>query len=158
MRDGDSLVPWEQYALALIGEVIDERPIYFSSSGNAAVSLGLTNYLVRQGLAYRLNNGPLEEVESPGGVIRMLPSPYESVIGQWVDMPRTHTLLTEVFMHRSGIPDEWTHWPDLATIGIPNYYAWGYLALSQAALQTSDEELMEQYRERAEAWSRLGTG
>lgn len=158
LRDGDSLVPWEQYALALIGEVIDERPIYFSSSGNAAVSLGLTDYLVRQGLAYRLNNGPLEEVEGTEGVIRMLPSPYESVIGQWVDMARTHTLLTEVFVHRSGIPDEWTHWPDLATIGIPNYYAWGYLALSQAALQTSDEELMEQYSERAEAWLRLGTG
>jgi hypothetical protein len=67
-------------------------------------------------------------------------------------------LLTEVFVHRSGIPDEWTHWPDLATIGIPNYYAWGYLALSQAALQMSDEELMEQYSERAEAWLRLGTG
>jgi len=134
LRDGDSLVPWEQYALALIGEVIDERPIYFSSSGNAAVSLGLTDYLVRQGLAYRLHNGP------------------------HTDMPRTHTLLTEVFVHRKGIPDEWMHWPDLATIGIPNYYAWGYLALTQAALQTSNEDLMEQYRERAEAWSRLGTG
>ena len=158
LRDGDSLVPWEQYALALIGEVIDERPIYFSSSGNAAVSLGLTDYLVRQGLAYRLHNGPLEGDEGAEGVLRMLPSRYEAVIGQWVDMPRTHTLLTEVFVHRKGIPDEWMHWPDLATIGIPNYYAWGYLALTQAALQTSNEDLMEQYRERAEAWSRLGTG
>ena len=158
LRDGDSLVPWEQYALTLINEVIDERPIYFSSSGNAAVSLGLTEYLVRQGLAYRLNNGPLEETEDTEGIIRMLPSPYEAVIGQWVDMRRTHTLLTEVFMHRSGIPDEWTYWPDLSTIGIPNYYAWGYLALSQGAQQASDEDLMEVYRERAEAWSRLGTG
>jgi hypothetical protein len=67
-------------------------------------------------------------------------------------------LMDEVFVHRTGIPEAWSHWPDLATIGIPNYYAWTYLALTQAALQTSNEEAMEFYRERSEAWSILGTG
>jgi len=157
LRDGQTLSPWHQFALSLINQVIDERPIYFASSGNAAASLGLSDHLVRQGLAFRLYNGPLED-EGADGILAMQPSPYESVIGDWLDVPRTQMLMDEVFVHRTGIPEAWSHWPDLATIGIPNYYAWTYLALTQAALQTSNEEAMEFYRERSEAWSILGTG
>ena len=152
---GRFLSPWEQFALNLINESIDERPIYFASSGNAATSLGLQPYLYRQGLAFRLNNGPLEEVEDLG-IVRMDPSAYSAVIGGWTDVPRTQQLLDEVFIHRTGIPDEWSHWPDIATIGIPSYYAWAYLALTQAAMQAEDEPALEQYQERAEAWSLLG--
>ena len=154
--DGVTLAPWQQYALSLITEVIDERPIYFASSGNAATSLGLTGSLVRQGLAFRLHNGSLED-EAPDGVLEMQPNPYESVIGDWVDVPRTRLLHDQVFLHHTGIPDQWQHWPDRSTIGIPNYYAWGYLALTQAASQMSDAAAMARFRERAEAWSRLGT-
>jgi len=153
---GSSLLPWQQYALTLINEVIDERPIYFASSGNAATSLGVNGYLVRQGLAFRLNNGPLEE-QGAEGFIRMEPTPYASVIGAWVDVERTRTLLDEVFVHSTGIPDDWSHWPDVATIGIPNYYAWTYLALTQAAIQNSDEEAIEMYQARAAAWTSLGS-
>ena len=74
-----------------------------------------------------------------------------------MDLPRTRILLDDVFVHRTGIPDDWTHWPDLATIGIPNYYAWSYLALTQAAIQNSDEEAIETYQARAEAWRLLGS-
>ena len=83
-------------------------------------------------------------------------SPYTPVIGEWLDVPRTRILLEEVFVHRTGIPDEWSHWPDPATSGIPNYYAWCYLSLAQAALQDGDEPNFELYQERAEAWSMLG--
>jgi hypothetical protein len=153
---GSSLLPWQQYALTLINEVIDERPIYFASSGNAATSLGVNGYLVRQGLAFRLHNGPLEE-QGTEGFVQMEPTPYASVIGAWVDVTRTRTLLDEVFVHRTGIPDDWLHWPDVATIGIPNYYAWTYLALTQAAIQNSDEEAIETYQARAAAWTLLGS-
>ncbi len=156
LAGGSALMPWQQYALTLINEVIDERPIYFASSGNAATSLGVNGYLVRQGLAFRLHNGPLEDQGSEG-FMRMEPTPYASVIGAWVDLPRTRTLLDDVFVHRTGIPDDWTHWPDLATIGIPNYYAWTYLALTQAAIQNSDEEAIETYQARADAWTLLGS-
>jgi len=84
-------------------------------------------------------------------------SPYTAVTGDWVNVPRTRTLFEEVFVHRSGIPDEWSHWPDLATIGIPNYYAWGWLALAQAAAQAGDEEALDRFQERAEAWTALGS-
>jgi hypothetical protein len=151
---GEVISPWQQFALNLIGESIDERPIYFASSGNAAATLGLASYLVREGLAFRLNNGPLEEAE--GGPLRMEESAYAPVIGEWVDVERTRTLLEDVFIHRGGLPDEWTHWPDLATIGIPSYYGWAYLALAQAAMQTQDEEALAHYQDRAETWLVFG--
>ncbi len=155
VQAGQFLSPWQQFALNLINEVVDERPIYFASSGNAASSLGLQPYLYRQGLAFRLNNGPLVEEEAPG-IQRMEPSAYTPVIGEWTDVARTQQLLDEVFIHRTGIPDEWSHWPDIATIGIPSYYAWAYLALTQAAIQNEDEAAIDRYQARAEAWSSLG--
>jgi Protein O-mannosyl-transferase TMEM260-like len=158
IEGGRYLMPWHQYALSLINQVIDERPVYFASSGNAASELGVNDYLVREGLAFRLKNGMPEGVEEgEDGVVRMQASPYVSVVGNWVDVPRTRTLLDDVFIHRSGIPDGWTHWPDIATIGIPNYYAWAYLALTAAAIQADDGEAIAKYQERAEAWTLLGS-
>lgn len=156
LRGGEFLAPWQQYALNLIGAVIDERPIYFASSGNASESLGVQQYLVRHGLAFKLNPGELVETEGATAV-RLLPSPYSTVTGDWIDVDRTRTLLEEVFVHRTGIPDEWAHWPDIATVGIPNYYAWGYLALMQAAVQVDDQTGLDRYQNRAEAWTQLGS-
>jgi hypothetical protein len=153
---GDLLAPWQQYGLTLINNILDERPVYFASSGNAATSLGLDRYLVRHGLAFKLHNGELPQT-APEGVVRMDPSPYTSVIGDWVDVERTRVLVEEVFVHRTGIPDQWDHWPDQSTIGIPNYYAWAYLALTQAAIQAGDQEALDRYQERAEAWNALGS-
>jgi hypothetical protein len=156
LSNGQLVYPWMQYALTLINEVAGERPVYFASSGNAASSLGLDRYLIRQGLAFKLSPTPLED-GAPEGVVRMAASPYASVVGDWVDVTRTRALLDDVFMHRTGIPDGWSHWPDQATIGIPNYYSWAYLALTQAALQAGDQEAAARYQERTEAWSTLGS-
>jgi hypothetical protein len=176
LRVGEVLAPWQQFALNLISQSIDERPIYFASSGNAAATLGLQSYLVREGLAFRLNNGPLAETDAAdapaaadsasaapdterqrlAGVMMMEPSPYAPVIGEWVDVTRTRALLDEVFIHRAGLPDEWSHWPDIATIGIPSYYGWAYLAMAQAAIQAEDAEALDRYQQRAEAWLVFG--
>jgi len=153
-RAGDVLSPWQQFALNLISDSIGERPIYFASSGNAAGSLGLQSYLVRQGLAFRLNDGMLSE-ETAVGVVRMDDSPFSAVTGDWVDVARTQTLMDEVFVHRTGLPEGWTFWPDRSTLGIPSYYAWGYIALAQAALLTGEQDSLIRYQERAEAWSLL---
>jgi hypothetical protein len=156
LRGGEFLAPWQQYALNLMGAVIDERPIYFASSGNASESLGVQRYLVRHGLAFKLNPGELVE-DDAAATVRLQPSPYSTVTGDWVDVDRTGILLEEVFVHRTGIPDEWSHWPDIATVGIPNYYAWGYLALMQAAVQADDQPGLDRYQNRAEAWTQLGS-
>jgi len=156
LRAGQYLYPWQQYALVMLMESIDERPVYFASSGNAASSLGVSEYLVRQGLAFKLSPEPLV-TGRPDGPMRMAPSPYNNIIGDWVDVERTATLVDDVFVHRTGIPDGWDHWPDEATIGIPNYYAWAHLALAQSFLQSGDSAAMNHHQERAEAWTLLGS-
>jgi hypothetical protein len=156
LRAGQYLAPWQQYALVMLMESIDERPVYFASSGNAASSLGVNEYLVRQGLAFKLSPEPLQ-AGLPDGPMRMTPSPYNNIIGAWVDVGRTRALVEQVFVHRTGIPDGWDHWPDESTIGIPNYYAWAHLALAQSFLQAGDSAAMTHHEERAEAWTLLGS-
>lgn len=150
---GMLLQPWQRFALTLLVESIEDRPIYFASSGNAAASLGVQPYLVRQGLAFRLSNGP------PADNPHFTPlgqSPYLPVTGEFVDAGRTALLADEVFIHRGGIPD-WDHWPDIATIGIPNYYSWVYLALIEAARATDDVVARDRYEVQAQMWQSLGT-
>ncbi len=147
------LYPWQQFALAIIANSLDDRPIHFASSGNAAESLGMSPYLVRQGLAFKLYDGPDPTTEP--GVVAMKSSPLTAVTGQYVDVPRTETLLDKVFMHRSGLP-HWDHWPDASTIGIPNYYAWAYYAVAQAEAQQGDTEEANRLREAGDLWSVLG--
>ncbi len=150
---GQYLAPWQRFALTILVESIEDRPIYFASSGNAAASLGVHPHLVRQGLAFKLYNG------DPGtaGFTRLEPSPYTVGTGDWLDVPRTEQLVDDVFVHRGGIPDGWGHWPDIATLGIPNYYSWVYTALMQAATQRGDTEAVDRLRERAQVWLALGT-
>ena len=152
MSAGTVVFPWQQFALSLIRNSINDRPIYFASSGSAAQSLGLVPYLVRQGLAFRLNPGPPDL--TVGHVLIDEPQ-LIPVTGPWLDVERTAKLVESVFVHRSGIPDEWPHWPDRSTIGIPNYYAWAYAALAQVALQEGDRELQSSYEERLRAWENL---
>jgi hypothetical protein len=73
-----------------------------------------------------------------------------------VHVPRTEQLLEQVFVHRSGLP-EWDRWPDHSTIGIPNYSAWAYFALAQAAAQNDRQEILEKYRALGDRWATLGT-
>ena len=109
-------------------------------------------YLVRQGLAFRLSNGA--PADNPR-YVSLGQSPYLPVTGEFVDSGRTKLLVDEVFIHRGGIP-EWDHWPDIATIGIPNYYSWVYLALIEAAIQTNDLEARDRYEILAQQWQALG--
>jgi len=152
---GPVLYPWHQFALIIIDQSLGDRPVYFASSGSAGRELGLTPYLIREGLAYKVHNGdPWEFL--PGGVVELPPSEYLSVLGLLLNAPRTNRLVWEVYIHRSGLPDEWSHWPDRSTIGIPNYYAWTYYALFQAATLAGDEEEGARNRDRGDALGILG--
>lgn len=150
-----TIQPWHRIALSVIANSWGDRPIYFASSGGASSTLGLDPYTIRHGLAFKLNDG-LPQPDSTNA-IRMMPTaaPATQVTGNWVDIERTEALLEEVFMHRGNIPD-WSHWPDHSTVGIPNYYSWAYLSLFQAAADAGDNEGLQRWRERAEAWSLLG--
>ena len=152
---GDYLYPWHQFALTILSQSIGHRPIYFASSGNAASELGIARYLVRQGLAFKLNNGPVSAGQ-PAGTVTIVDTPLRNVTGPAVDVPRTEQLVEQVFIHRSDLP-RWSHWPDHSTIGIPNYYAWAYYALAQAAAQGDQVPRMEKYRDLGDLWATLGS-
>jgi hypothetical protein len=149
------LYPWHQFALAIISQSLGERPIYFASSGSTGRDLGLAPYLIREGVVYKLHNGDPRGA-MPEGVVELPASEYLSVLGLLVNVPRSTRLVWDIYQHRSGLPDEWSHWPDHSTIGIPNYYAWAYYALFQAAAQAGDEEEAERNRDRGDAWGILG--
>jgi hypothetical protein len=151
---GSYIEPWHQFALAIISSAIGDRPVYFASSGNAAGQLGLTPFLVRQGLAFRLNEGVPDPV-ALGEVVELPVSAFTNVTGTYLDARRTQVLASEVFLHRSGLPDDWPWWPWRAVLGIPSYYSWVHYALYQWALQEGDTGEAEHQLGRAEAWARL---
>ena len=156
LRRETLIYPWHQFALSIISNSLGDRPIYFASSGNAAGDLGLTPFLIRQGVAYRLNPG-LPDPAVMEGLEELTPSPLTSVTGIWLDVERTRKLAWEVFMHRSGLPDGWSHWPYRAVLGVPSYYAWVHYSLYQAAAQEARQEEALENMDRAEAWARLGS-
>jgi hypothetical protein len=145
------LEPWHQYALAIVDTAFaDDRPVYWSNLGPDPASLGLDAFLVRQGIAFKLNDGGV-----PAGLVALPGDPaLLRGVGRWLDLPRTEALVNRGFVHRSGLPN-WGHWPDAATIGIPYQYGLTYQALALAAEGRRDRRDAEQYADRARAWVRL---
>jgi len=156
LRRGQIITPGMQFALTLINESLNERPIYFSSNAGTAASLGLEDQLVRQGLAFKLCQGDPAD-GGFAGAVRIAGSAYSLVTGDWIDVPRTEKLLDEAFAHHSGIPDDWGHWPYPSEKGVPRFYGWAYLALAEAAVQAGESGRAERYLKRTEAWMALGS-
>ena len=129
LPEGTVMVPADFFMAQIIQTAMGDRPIYFAMTTQAYEELNLRPYLVRQGVALKLNDGPVQP-DSARGIYAVPPSGLTGVIGPYIDMPRTETLLSEVFMHRGGIPDEWGHWVDIATEGIPAYYGYTHRGMA----------------------------
>jgi hypothetical protein len=153
-QGGTYLEPWQRFALSIIRSSMGDRPVYFASSGNAASQLGLTPYLIRQGLAFKLHE-TVPDAAAIEGVVELPLSAFTSVTGIFLDYQRTEALASEVFMHRTGLPDEWPRWPWRAVLGIPSYYTWTHYALYEGALLEENQEKADYQLDRAEAWGRL---
>jgi hypothetical protein len=154
LRAGTYLTSEHQLAAAIIASSLGDRPVYFSSNASTiATTLGLSDRLVRQGLAHRLLE--TDPASVPGLEPMPLGSPLASATGAFLDTVRTERLLDEVFVHRNGLP-EWDFWPD-RSVSVPFFYAWAYLAVAQAAYQRGDEPTMERYQAAAERWGVLGS-
>jgi hypothetical protein len=151
---GTYLEPWHQFALNIVSTALGDRPVYFASSGNAVAQLGLSSFIVRHGLAFRLNEGPPDPLTS-GSIVALPASPSTNVTGLFLDPVRTQTLAKDVFLHRNGLPDEWPRWPWRAVMGIPSYYSWVHFALYEWALMEEDAEEAGYHFDRAEAWAVL---
>jgi len=147
------LSPADVFLLQIVQTAIEDRPIYFASTTQAYNKVGLAPFLIRQGLALKLNNGPVEEDKEAG--IYKTPADLASFFGHYVDLPRTDALLWDVFMHRGGLPDEWDFWVDVATLGFPTYYGYTHMVAAQIHADEGNEEEAERHLERFEAWLEL---
>jgi hypothetical protein len=148
------MVPSTIFLAQIIDASLDDRPIYFAMTTQAYEELNLRPFLIRQGVAMKLNDGPVEADEGRG-IYEVPPSQLAGVIGPWIDVPRTEMLLSEVFMHRGGLPEEWGHWADSATDGIPAYYGYTHMGLGHVYETHGDTAAAERHYDIAERWLRL---
>ena len=121
----------DQLTLAIIQDSIGERPIHFASTGSQARTVGLDQFVVRQGLAAKLR---LENLEGAAGVVRL----SDAVGGEWLDFDRSMALASEVFMYR-GLRDR-EIWADRATLNIPWHFYFLYLQMADAVSLTREAE------------------
>jgi hypothetical protein len=127
---GTYLIPADIYMAQMIVSAIDDRPIYYAMTTAAYDDLHLRPFLIRQGLAYKLNNGPVQPDSTRGIYAVPEVGALPALLGPYIDLTRTETLLNDVFVHRGGFPDRWNHWVDSATEGIPMYYAYTHFGVS----------------------------
>ncbi len=150
--EGTGLVPADMFLAYIITTSIADRPIYFAMTTQAYSQLNLFDFLLRQGVAFKLMNGPITAdpakgiVEIPGGT---------PLTGRFIDVPRTETLVDKVFMHHPGFPDKWTHWTDVATEGIPSYYGYTLQILAYAYETQGQQDKAMAASKRAEPFLNL---
>jgi hypothetical protein len=148
------MVPADVFLAQIIHAGLDDRPIYFAMTTQAYENLNLRPFLIRQGVAMKLNRGPVEP-DIGRGIYEVPPSQLTGIIGPYIDVPRTEALLTDVFMHRGGFPEQWGHWVDAATDGIPAYYGYSHAGLSYVYEVYGETEAANRHMRIAEQWLRL---
>jgi hypothetical protein len=149
------MVPADVFLAQIVDTALDDRPIYFAMTTQAYDNLSLRPFLIRQGVALRLNNGPVE-VDAGRGIHRMPESQLAGIMGPYVDVPRTEALLSDIFIHRGGFPDEWGHWADTATEAIPSYYGYSHFGLAEVYTSLGEVERARHHMQQAERFLRLG--
>jgi hypothetical protein len=154
LERGTAMFPADIFLAQIIMTALRDRPIYFAMTTQAYDELNLRPYLIRQGLALKLNDGPIA-ADPARGIHAVPPSQLGSIIGPFIDLPRTEELLTNVFMHRGGIP-EWGHWVDMATDNMPMYYGYSHMGLALVYDQIGQAEDAQRHMAIADRWMKLG--
>jgi hypothetical protein len=109
-----------------------DRPIYFAGTTGTYERFYIQPWMVRQGVAYKLEPNDIQPTES------IVPIPLQArmqggrMVPFWIDWERTRALLDDSYIYRD-ITD-WTFWPDPTTSGIPLQYYQAYMALANAYL------------------------
>jgi len=112
--------------LQLMKDNLGTRPIYFSrTTGNYADRLGLTPYLLGQGLARKL---------LPDSVPAADTTTYVGGLG-WIEMPRTRSLLFDVYHTEAAARQRPRGWVDVPSEGILSLYWVMYVAFAEIAKQ-----------------------
>ncbi len=156
LPQNDVIIPSDLFMAGMIKQSIDDRPVYFAMTTQAYDELRLRPYLIRQGVAFKLNDGPVKP-DSTNGIRQPQDSRVAMLIGPYLDVPRTDELIEHVFQYQGGFPDKWTHWVDSATEGIPLYYAYTYYGLAEAYRTMGNDSTADRLSKRFDAFVTLGT-
>lgn len=127
--------------LRMIKDSFPERPVYFSG-GSFARRLGLTPYLLAQGMAQKLMP---DSVEAGPGIVAT-PSGY-------FDLRRTEALWTQVYRAPEALIRE-GDWIDRPSTGIALGYAITGQTLARALFQRGDESEAQEVMHRVEGMAR----
>lgn len=146
------LLPADVFMLNIIQASLGDRPVYFATTTQAYSRAGLGQHLIRQGIALKLSPTPIRPDAADG--IYAMPEAMQ-LPGDFVDLPRTDSLLADVFMHRGDVPDGWAFWPEPSTTNIPYYYAYAHYASYAAHSLMGQQEEAQRHLDRAEAWRAL---
>ncbi|HEY8510080.1 MAG TPA: hypothetical protein VIL32_17105, partial [Steroidobacteraceae bacterium] len=150
---GELMLPADIFMGYIIVNSLDDRPIHFASTTQAYEELNLTSHILRQGVAYKLINGPIQPDPAKG--IVPMPRELELATGPVLDLNRTALLLDSVFVHSSGFPDSFKNWVDGATRQIPMYYGYTHWGLAQAYAQVGDTARAQHHMEAGERFLSL---
>jgi hypothetical protein len=152
---GSVVVPADVFMAQIIDAALGDRPIYYSMTTQAYENLQLFPFLIRQGVALKLHDGPVQPDSARG----IYPVPQDArsaqLIGAWIDLPRTEALAGDVFLHRGGLPDGWGHWMDAATEGIPAYYGYTHYGLALTYQALGMEAKAREHLDQLDRWFRL---
>jgi hypothetical protein len=151
---GEVMLPADLFLGYIITTALQDRPIYFASTTQAYEELNLGNQILRQGVAYKLINGPLQP-DLQKGIIPM-PAELQPATGPLIDLPRTAALVDSVFVHHPGFPDDFGAWVDGATQQIPMYYGYTHYGLAQAYATVGDTARSNYHLQQGERFLALG--
>jgi hypothetical protein len=150
---GTELTPSDTFITAMLAANLGRRPVHFVAPSPALATLNLSDFAVRQGLTFRLENGPV--AAGPGAPVVELPgNPGPYTLGRYVDLPTTVALIRDAFVLR-GRPEDRRVWADSSTRNIPFYYALAHAALAEAWAVRGDRAAAAEHADRSNAWAAL---
>lgn len=151
LREKEVLTYPDLLVLHIIRQSLGDRPIYFATTAPPVYGKwGLQPHLLRQGLAHKLVDGPLEATTDTVYLGNQLDVP-------WLDRARARSLLWDVYQVDYLL--DWKRWPEPSTrASIPTQYYLAYAALGLADDQLEESEEAEKNFQRAAGLGRLAGG
>ena len=133
----------------IVRNSIGDRPVYFATTAPPVYQAwDLGPKLLRQALAYKLVDGPIE------GTDEIVSLAEEGLPVPWIDRARSHELLWNVFQVDYLLQEEFWFEPSTRA-SIPAQYYYAYATLSFAHEMRGEEELAEASMTRAERFFTL---
>jgi hypothetical protein len=140
-------------AVRIITDSIEERPIYFASTGGLIRELGLAPWGVRYGLTTKLVMRDLGDPEQSAG----LTQGSADLSPEWWDVDFNLRLVKDIYMFR-GLRDR-AIWQDNSTTNIPLHFQFLFTQLADAALNAGkDEDLVTDLAEQAHGFRITAAG